>query len=133
MVDKSSLRSNKRSDSGSSGNKKSGDSSKQPAKSSTKKATTSKKAGSSSSSKEEILPVENGAEDIEMKDDAGATTPTAGKKTERSEKPGDEDVDMNDGKEEGDKKEEDPVVAAINGMNLTSFSLGVSDGSNAVV
>ncbi|PUU76404.1 proteasome regulatory subunit C-terminal-domain-containing protein [Tuber borchii] len=114
MVDKSSLRSNKRSDSGSSGNKKNGDSSKQPAKSSAKKATTSKKAGSSSSSKEEILPVENGAEDIEMKDDAGATTPTAGKKTERSEKPGDEDADMNDGKEEGDKKEEDPVVTAIN-------------------
>ncbi|RPA98070.1 hypothetical protein L873DRAFT_1808944 [Choiromyces venosus 120613-1] len=114
MVDKSSLRSNKRSDSGSSGNKKSGDSSKQSAKSSTKKTATSKKAGSSSSSKEEAPPVENGAEDIEMKDDAEVTTPTAGKKTEKSEKPGDEDVDMNDGKEEGDKKEEDPVVVAIN-------------------
>ncbi|PWW79337.1 hypothetical protein C7212DRAFT_272885 [Tuber magnatum] len=114
MVDKSSLRSNKRSDSGSSGNKKSGDSSKQPAKSSTKKATTSKKAGSSSSSsKEEIPLVENGAEDIEMKDDAEVTTPTAGKRIEKSEKPGDEDVDMNYGKE-GDKKEENPVVVAIN-------------------
>ncbi|CUS07236.1 unnamed protein product [Tuber aestivum] len=114
MVDKRSLRSNKRSDSGSSGNKKSGDSSKQPTKSSTKKATTSKKAGSSPPSKEEIPLVENGAEDIEMKDDAEVTTPTAGKRTEKPGKPGDEDVDMNDGKEEGDKKEENPVVVAIN-------------------
>ncbi|KAG0636105.1 proteasome regulatory subunit C-terminal-domain-containing protein [Tuber brumale] len=127
MVDKRSLRSNKRSDSGSSGNKKSGDSSKL-AKSSTKKAATSKKAGSSSSSKEEIPPVENGTEDIEMKGDAEVTTPTAGKRTEKSEKPGDEDVDMSDGKEEGDKKEEDPVIVAINEIkeNFTLLERAVS-------
>ncbi|KAG0125112.1 putative proteasome regulatory particle subunit (RpnC) [Tuber indicum] len=126
MVDKRSLRSNKRSDSGSSGNKKSGDSSKL-AKSSTKKTAASKKAGSSSSSKEEIPPVENGAEDIEMKDDAEVTTPTAGKRTEKSEKPGDEDVDMSDGKE-GDRKEEDPVVVAINEIkeNFTLLERAVS-------
>lgn len=139
MVDKSSLRSNKRPDSKDA--KKSTDS-KQPAKSSSRKTTAKKPASGNAGEIEDDKPLDNGAEDVDMNDDTQDSTATAAlEKPEEAKKAvGDGDVEMDDGKtteDDGkatgdggeDKKEEakeDPAIVVINGnqhivMNFTGF------------
>lgn len=135
MVDKSSLRSNKRSDSKDA--KKSTDS-KQPAKSSSRKAAVKKSTSGNAGEIEDDKPLDNGAEDVDMNDDTQDSTATAALETKKAG--GDGDVEMDDGKtteNDGkvtvgggeDKKEEaqeDPAIVVINGnqhivMNFTGF------------
>lgn len=139
MVDKSSLRSNKRSDSKDA--KKSTDS-KQPAKSSSRKTAVKKSTSGNAGEIEDDKPLDNGTEDVDMNDDTQDSTATAAlEKPEEAKKAGgDGDVEMDDGKtteNDGkatvgggeDKKEEvqeDPAIVVINGnqhivMNFTGF------------
>lgn len=119
MVDKSSLRSNKRSDSK---DAKKGPDSKQPAKASSRKTTAKKSSPGSAGEMEDDKQVDNGAEDVDMNDTQDSTTATALEKPETANKAGgDGDVEMDDGKASGggeDKKDEvneDPAIVAING------------------
>lgn len=133
MVDKSSLRSNKRPDSKDA--KKSTDS-KQPAKSSSRKTAAKKPTSGNAGEVGDDKPLDNGAEDVDMNDDTQDSTATAAlEKPEEAKKAGgDGDVEMDDGKAMGDsgedKKEEakeDPAIVVINGnqhivVNFTGFN-----------
>lgn len=127
MVDKSSLRSNKRSDSK---DAKKGTDSKQPAKSSSRKTTVKKSTPGGTGETGDDKQIDTGAEDVDMNDTQDSTATAALEKLEAAKKVGgDGDVEMDDGKatEDGgeDKKDEakeDPAIAVINGNKRISVN-----------
>jgi len=118
MVDKGSLRSNRRSNSASKDkdtkdtketSKKAAASTGKPARSSSKRSKKTEEGGS-----QEAESIENGTEDVEMKDDPQVPLP------ERKDNEGDVLMDVGEkpAEGEGEKKQpsEDPAVTVLNGI-----------------
>lgn len=123
MVDKGSLRSNKRSNSNSKDkDTKEASSSKKPAsaaKPTRNSSRRSKKAEEGSS--QEAEGGENGAEDVEMKDDSSSTVEMASQAPFQKVNDGGMDMDVDESMSiKGDKTEpaEDPVLTVVNGIGF---------------